>query len=193
MSDVLILGRGEAAREAARHLPDALVLEAPAWHAEPGLVWVEDAAGVRALPFARLLVLEDAPLLLAALGCTFDGGVPVVDERGETSVTGVFAAGAVLGAADAVAQARSAALAMAGRPIDDTVVATARPLPAAERVDPVEIAGLLEDGREPEALAQAALLGPLHFARPVGLAALAALASERPASRPAQTDAGEPA
>ena len=49
-----------------------------------------------AVPFTHLLLTEDAPLLLMALGCVFAGGRPQVSGQGETSVAGVFAAGPAL-------------------------------------------------------------------------------------------------
>ena len=195
----LVLGDGAPAREALRHLPGASLVPG-AWHAEwwdgSGRLWVEDAAGVRALFFDRLLVLNDASLILAALGCAFAGAAPVVDERGETSHRGVFAAGLVLGAtgAEAEAQARIAALALAGKPGEERIVPPTRVLPAAERLDPVGLAALLEEppgpSRNDAALAQCALVGPVTFASPVSFAALAATAGDMPAPRPVQDDAG---
>jgi hypothetical protein len=192
----LLLGSGPAALEAARLLPDAPVVPR-AWHAEPGRLWIEDEAGVRALAFTRLLVLDDVPLILAALGCGFQGGRPVVDERGGTSRPGVFAAGPALGVsgAEGLAQLRVAALALAGRAGGEGgVEAVPRPLPAVGRLDPLGMAGLLEEPPGPErdgaVLAQAALIGPVAFALPVGFAALAAMAGEMPEPRPVQADAG---
>lgn len=194
----VVVGSGLAGRKAARRLPEARLIahpEATAWHAEPGRIWVEDAAGVRAVPFTRLLLCDDEPLLLAALGCGFRDGVPAVDARGETSVPGVFAAGRVLGAAtddDVLAQVRVAARALAGRPPEGSIAAAPRSLPHADRLDPLGVAALLEEppgeARNRAALAQCALLGPVLPARPVGLAALAALAGEMPQPGPVQAD-----
>ena len=191
----LVLGSGPAALEAARHLPDAPVVPR-AWHAEPGRLWIEDEAGVRAVSFERLLLVDDAPLILAILGCAFHKGAPVVDSRGETTRPGIFAAGPALGVTgeEGVAQTRLAALALAGKPAEGRIEAPARLLPGAERLDPVGVAGLLEGLPGPDrdaALAQSALIGPLAFALPVGFAALAAFASEMPAARPVQSAAGE--
>lgn len=192
---LLILGSGPAALEAARHLPDAAVVPR-AWHAEPGRLWVEEEGGARALSFDRLLVLDDVPLILVALGCAFDGGVPVVDGQGGASQPGVFAAGAALGATgpEALAQARSAAKALAGQPEDTRVEARPRPLPTAERLDPLAMAALLEEppgpARDAAVLAQSALVGPVAFALPVGFAALAARAGGMPEPGPVQRDAG---
>lgn len=196
----LVLGEGAPAREALRHLPGGRLVPG-AWHAEwrdgSGRLWIEDAAGVRALVFDRLLVLSDAPLILAALGCAFAGAAPVVDERGETTRRGVFAAGPVLGAAgaEAEAQARIAALVLAGEPGDGRIVPPARALPSAERLDPVGLAALLEEppgpSRSDAALAQCALVGPVAFASPVGFAALAATAGDMPVPRPVQHDADQ--
>ncbi|MBB5695423.1 hypothetical protein [Muricoccus pecuniae] len=191
----LVLGGGPAALEASRHLPGAVIVP-QAWHAEPGRLWVEDRGGLRALLFDRLLVLDDVPLILAALGCTFDGGAPVVDGYGETSQPGIFAAGPALGVTgpEAPVQARIAALALAGQPAGPGIAARPRPLPAQERLDPVALAGLLEGppgpARDDAVLAQCALIGPVAFALPVGLAALAAMAGEMPDPLPVQSDAG---
>lgn len=54
----VIIGGGPAGRVAAAVLPDAILVArraATAWHAEPGRLWLEDAAGVRSLLFTRLL------------------------------------------------------------------------------------------------------------------------------------------
>jgi hypothetical protein len=201
---IVIIGGGPAGREAAALLPDARVIARPAetaWHAEAGRVWIEGAAGVQAVPFARLLLCADEPLLLLALGCAFVDGRPVVDAGGATSVPGVFAAGRVLGAGtkeEAMRQARIAAAVMAGATPDGAI----RPVPVAGggttvRLDPLAIAELLErpasEARNQAALAQMGargglLTGLVAPARPVGFAALAALATSSPASRPAQTD-----
>ena len=192
----VILGTGPAAREATRHLPDAIAVP-QAWHAEAGRLWIEDGAGVRAVAFDRLLLVDAAPLLLVALGCAYRDGAPVVDGRGETTCPGVFAAGPALGMAGAagVAQVRLAAVALAGRPAGGRIEAAVRPLPAVERLDPVAVAGLLEQepgpARDAALLAQCSLVGPVALALPVGLAALAAMAGEMPEPRPVQSAAGE--
>lgn len=196
----VIVASGAAGREAARHLPDARLVsqpEATAWHAEPGRIWVEDAAGVRAVPFDRLLLCDDEPLLLAALGCEFRDGVPAVDAQGQTSVPGVYAAGRVLGAATEdgiLAQLRVAAEAMAGRAPVGSIATTPRRLPEVERLDPVGVAALLEEppgeARSLAALAQCALLGSVLPSRPVGFAVLAAMTVDVPQPGPVQADAG---
>jgi len=200
----IIIGDGPAGRAAAAVLPDAVVVARPActaWHAEPGRIWVEDAEGVRALPFTALLLAADDPLLLLALGCAFADGRPVVDAGGATSIPGVFAAGAVLGAesaGDAARQGRIAARAMAGLLAESAMPPpTPRALPVAERLDPLAVAQLLEtapgEARTAMALAQMGLRGGrltsvVAPARPVGFAALAALAPPSLAPAPAQSD-----
>ncbi len=199
---VVIVGGGPAGRAALARLPGARLVTRPAlaWHAEPGRLWVEEG-GVRAEPFATLLLCADEPLLLLALGCGFDGTRPVADEDGRTTVPGVFAAGRVLGAStaeQAEAQARRAAAAAILAPPGDTrAVVPARPVADGDlpdRLDPVALAVLLErspgPARNAAVLAQGAMLGPVLPARPVGLAALAALTPEPPAPRPVQPDAG---
>lgn len=200
---VVIVGGGLAGRAALARLPGARLVARPAlaWHAEPGRLWVEEGGTVRAEPCATLLLCADEPLLLAALGCGFDGTRLIADEDGQTTVPGVFAAGRVLGAGtaeQAEAQARRAAAAAILAPPEDARVAMpARPaadgdLP--DRLDPVALAGLLEQppgpARNGAVLAQGALLGPVLPARPVGLAALAALTPEPPVPRPVQPDTG---
>jgi len=191
----VILGGGPAALDASRHLPGAALVP-QAWHAEPGRLWVEDETGVRALLFERLLVLDDVPLVLAALGCAFTGGTPVVDGRGETTRHGVFAAGPALGVtgADGEAQIRIAALALVSEPCAGRIEAPHRSLPGADRQDPMGLAELLEQppgpARNGAVLAQCALIGPVAFALPVGFAALAATAAGMPEPRPVQSDAG---
>lgn len=209
----VIVGGGPAGRAALACLPGARLVTRPAlaWHAEPGRLWVEDAGGARAEPFTALLLCADEPLLLAALGCGFDGLRPVVDGAGATTVPGVFAAGRILGADTpelAKAQAeRAAAAVQAGTVSAGAITAgpTASPaaagaavtqyaIEAGERLDPVDLAGLLEQppgpARNAAVLAQWTLLGPVLPARPVSLAALAALTPDRPASRPVQQDGG---
>jgi hypothetical protein len=236
-ADLVIIGGGAAAREAAAILPQAQVLASPAetvWHAQDRTLWIETAEGIGTLTFSRLLLCTNEPLLLLSLGCRFDAGRPVVDQHGETSQAGVFAAGEVLGATDgqsaiaasddqsaiaasdgrpaiaasdgrsaiaawvgpsAVAQARIAARVLAGLPPEGRITvapAAAAPAPC-ERLDPVEIAALLEQPpgteRNRAVLAQAALLGAVLPARPVGFAVLAAAAGPV-TPRPAQSDAG---
>ncbi|MBL6455294.1 hypothetical protein JMJ55_08180 [Belnapia sp. T6] len=201
----VIIGAGPAGRAAAALLPEARVVTRPAetaWHAEPGRIWIEGAAGVAAVEFSRLLLAADEPLLLMALGCRFEAGRPVVDEAGQTTRPGIFAAGAILGAADAEEAARQGAIAaraLAGLPPDGRIAASPRPLPAAERLDPLAVAQLLEEEPGPDrsarALAQAELRGArltslVAPARPVGFAALAAMAPASLAPCGTQADEG---
>lgn len=192
---IVIVGGGVTGLAALALLPSALLVTRPtwAWHAEPGRIWVEDTAGVRAEPFTTLLLCADEPLLLAALGCSFDGDRPIVDDLGATTVHRVFAAGRVTGAdtiAAAQAQARAAAAAiLADHKPADALAPSSR---SVERLDPVGLAGLLEQppgpARNRAVLAQCAVLGPVLPARRVGLAALAALTPDPPVPRPVQQD-----
>lgn len=204
---IVIIGAGPSGQAAASLLPMARVIARPsttAWHAEPGRVWVEDASGVSVVEFRQLLLCADEPLLLMALGCTFHQGQPVVDDAGGTSVTGVYAAGRILGAAtpeEAARQARIAAQAAAGRPTEGRIalrVSPTAPSADAARLDPLDIVRLLEmpagPGRNRAALAQAGVRGGrladlIAPARPVSFAALAALAPSRLDPRGPQSDA----
>jgi hypothetical protein len=201
----VIIGAGPAGRAAAAVLPEARVVARPAetaWHAEPGRIWIEGGAGVAALDFDALLLAADEPLLLMALGCRFEDGRPVVDEAGQTTRPGIYAAGGILGAANADEAARQGAIAaraLAGLPLNGRITAVPRLLPAGERLDPLAVAQLLEEpsgvDRNARALAQAALRGTrltslVAPARPVGFAALAAMAPATLASRGTQGDAG---
>lgn len=202
----IIIGSGPAGRAAAEVLPDARVLARPAatvWHAEPGMVWTEGPDGVRSVQFERLILCADEPLLLMALGCAFRGGRVVVDQRGETTVAGVFAAGRVLGAAtqdEASLQGRIAAQAASGaKPTGRIDPPTGTDDSVPERLDPLALAALLEqqpsEARTMAALAQARARGPglsglVAPARPVGFAALAAIAPARLPERGIQSDSG---
>jgi hypothetical protein len=198
---LVIIGGGVAGRAAAAILPQARLIARPdatVWNVQAQTLWIETADGLSALTFARLLLCADEPLLLLSLGCAFRAGWPVVDARGETSRPGVFAAGRVLGATTCEAaseQARIVARVLADLPPGGRIAAgppTSDP-PPPERLDPVGIAALVEQppgpGRNRAALAQAALLGAVLPARPVGFAALAAAAGPV-ADRPTQQDAG---
>ncbi len=197
----VVIGGGPAGRAAIARLPGATLLSRPdalVWHAAPGLLWSEGRGRVWATPFDGLLLCADEPLLLAALGCAFADGRPIVDGLGRTSKAGIFAAGRICGATTvegAAAQARAAADALHAAEIlepaaPDASLRGSGPV----RLDPAEMAALLETtpgaARNVAALAQGALLGPVLPARPVGLAALAALAGARPASLPPQRDGG---
>ncbi len=194
---VVVVGDGPAAEAALAHLPGAIRLAPPdaaVWHAEAGRAWVEGGGRVWTEAFDALLLCADEPLLLSALGCAFADGRPLTDAGGATSVPGVFAAGAVCGArapADAAEQGRRAAEALlAGAAA--LAVSAAPPPPVGARLDPAGIAALLEGPLGPERdaaiLQQAALLGPVLFARPVSLAALAATAGARLPALPPQRD-----
>jgi hypothetical protein len=204
---IVIIGAGPAGQAAASLLPMARVIARPrttAWHVEPGRVWVEDTSGVTAVEFWQLLLCADEPLLLMALGCAFDHGQPVVDDAGATSVTGVYAAGRILGAAtpvEAARQGRIAAQAATGQPTEGRIVprvSLSAPSADAARLDPLDIARLLEMPASPRrnraALAQAGVRGGrladlIAPARPVGFAALAALAPSLLGPREPQSDA----
>jgi hypothetical protein len=202
---VVLIGAGPAGLAAAAILPAARVIarpEATAWHAEAGRIWIEAASGIASVPFTHLLLCADEPLLLHALGCTFLGDRPVVDARGATSVDGVFAAGRILGATmaeQAARQARIAAATLAGLPADGRIqVEPGVEHASAERLDPLDIAIMLERPPGPErkgaALAQARargghLTGLVAPARPVGLMALAAAAPAKLDPREPQQDA----
>lgn len=198
---IVIVGGGPAGRAALAALPGAVLIARPdatAWHAEPGRLWVEGDGRVWAEPFDALLVCADAPLLLAALGCAIRDGRVVADAEGRTGVPGISVAGRAAGATHSEAaerQAITAARALAAG-------ATALELPAIPppetpdvlRLDPVDLAALLERAAGPErdrtALAQHAILGAVVPARPVGLAALAGLVATMPEAVPPQADAG---
>ena len=196
---VVVIGAGPAGTAMMRRLPGATLVARPratAWHAEPGRLWVEGDGRVWAEPFDSLLVCAAEPLLLAALGCAVSHGRIVVDEAGRTNVPGIFAIGRVAGAAtaaEAEAQAERAATALAAgwRPGPGPREAEPR---HATRLDPLEIAALLEQpaspARDAAALAQGPLLGPVVPARPVSLAALAALVEAAPEALPPQRDGG---
>jgi hypothetical protein len=206
MEAIVIIGAGPAGRAAAEAAPSARVVARPdatAWHMEPGRLWIEAASGVEAVPFTRLVLCADEPLLLMALGCAFAGLRPVVDRRGETSKPGVFAAGRILGAStaeEAARQGRIAAAAAWGEPVEGAIEASRAGDPVMpERLDPLSLAELLEQAPGPErnraALAQALARGPLLSAtvapaRPVGFAALVALAPASMPDRDLQQDSG---
>ena len=202
---IVVIGGGPAGRAAMACLPGATLLarpEATVWHAEPRRLWAEGGDRVWAVAFDSLLLCADEPLLLAAIGCSFAESRLVVDERGATSVPGIFVAGRIRGAVtpeQAVAQARRAADALLRAEPPGSVGPVTSPRHAEEdRLDPNGMAGLLEAApgaeRNAAALAQCALLGPVLPARPVRLAALAALAAlveSPPAALPLQQDDGD--
>lgn len=214
---IVIVGGGRAGRAAAALLPDARLVARPAetaWHAEPGRLWIADAITIDALAFDLLLIAAPAPQLLLALGCAMTGWQPVVDASGRTSVSGVWAAGGILGASTpetAAAQGWIAAQAMLAEPTEGTIaVAPPTHAPRADGVIcdclGVSAAEIAASGlSDPEAIAdlfglragacRMARCGPalgaavrLAPAAPVSLHALAARASERPTARPLQFD-----
>ncbi|WP_439576382.1 hypothetical protein [Elioraea sp.] len=200
---IVIVGAGPAGRAAAALLPDARLVARPdatAWHAEPGRLWVLHAGQIDAVPFDILVVAAPVLHLLLALGCRTRAWRPVVDPQGRTGVPGVFAAGAVLGAAtedEAVRHGRVVAQAILGLAAKDAV--TVGPVP--ERVNEDDVpAGSLGvtkvELRDAGAVGIATVLRdrtdaePIPFtpAVPIPFAALAARAGERPPPRPLQTD-----
>jgi hypothetical protein len=198
---ICVLGGGPAGRAALARLPGAVLIARPevtAWHAEPGILWIESAGRIRAEPFDRLLVCADEPLLLASLGCAFANGRLVADRDGRTTVPGVWAAGRVTGAASSDGAARqgaaSAEALMAG-PAAASVPATQPAATGRAWLDPFDLATLLErpadPARDDRLRAQCLLAGPVRPARPVSLAALADFVTEAPEPRPPQPDAGE--
>ncbi len=194
---VVVVGHGPAGRAAMARLPGAVLVAPPramAWHAEPGRLWVEGDGRVWVEPFDALLLCAAEPLLLVALGCAIADGAPVLDARGATTVAGVYAAGRVAGATsldEAILQADVAADALLAGHVPKPHVAEPRVTAPLARLDPFEMAALLErpagPTRDAALLAQCAL-GPMLPARPVSLAALAAFAEARPASLPPQRD-----
>lgn len=190
---------------------------ATAWHAEAGLLWTLADGAIRREPWDALLVCADEPLLLTALGCEFAGLRPVVDRNGRTTVPGVFAAGRVLGARtaeEAASQGRTAARACMDLPVEGPSVevhpASPSPvLPDGKLLCPCmdvtvgEVRAHAHLGAEGvvQMLSLHAgacrmarcrpLLGAVVHdspARPVPLAALAALAGPPPETRPLQQD-----
>jgi len=203
---IVVVGMGPAGRAAASVLGSARVVSRPevtVWHAEPGLLWTEGGDGVGQVPFDILLLCCDEPLLLMALGCAFDRGRVVVDQHGATSVPGVFVAGRVLGATtaeEAARQGRIAAQAASGRMPEGQITLSPLPedVPVPKRLDPLSLAALLEQPPSAErtrtALGQARARGPslsglVAPARPVGFAALAAMAPAVLPERGIQSDA----
>ena len=202
---IVVIGAGPAGIAAAAMLPAARVIarpEATAWHAEPGRIWIEAAAGIASVPFTHLLLCADEPLLLHALGCAFLADRPMVDARGATSVDGVFAAGRILGATmaeQAARQARIAAATLAGLPADGCIeVEPGVEHASVERLDPLDIAIMLERPVWAGAQRGCARTGQgarwssyrvVAPARPVGFAALAAAAPAKLDPREPQQDA----
>ncbi|GIX08344.1 hypothetical protein [Elioraea sp.] len=200
---IVIVGAGAAGRAAAALLAQARIVappEATAWHAEPGRLWILERGRIDAVPFDILVVAAPVLHLLLALGCRTRAWRPEVDACGRTSVAGVFAAGALVGAAtadEAARQGRIVAQAILGRAPEGAVAVGAPP----ERVgeDDLLAASLgvtkvaLRDGGTVGIAAAARHrtdAEPIPFApaTPIPLAALAARAGERPPPRPLQID-----
>lgn len=200
---IVIVGAGPAGRAAAALLPQARIVvrpDATAWHAEPGRLWILCGGEIDAVPFDILVVAAPVLHLLLALGCRTRSWRPVVDAQGRTSVPGVFAAGAVLGAAtadEAARHGRTVAQAILGRAPESAV--TVGPSPERVREDDVLAASLgitKVELRDAGAVGIATMLRsrtdaePIPFtpAVPIPFAALAARAGERPPPRPLQID-----
>lgn len=200
---IVIVGAGHTGRAAADLLPQARVIARPdatAWHAEPGRLWILERGQIDAVPFDILVVAAPVLHLLLALGCGTQGWRPVVDAGGRTDVRGVYAAGAVLGAAtpeDAARHGRSVAQAILGLTPESPV--TVGPPP--ERIGEDDmLAGSL--GITAVALRGAGVVGvptarkdrpdteprPFTPVVPIPFAALAARAKARPPARPLQID-----
>jgi pyruvate/2-oxoglutarate dehydrogenase complex dihydrolipoamide dehydrogenase (E3) component len=213
---VLIVGGGAAGRAAAEGLPSARLVARPettAWHVEPGTLWTWRGETVSPLAYDVLVLAALVPQLALSLGCTMQGWQPVVDAAGRTSVPGVFAIGALIGArsaAEAERQGGVVAQVILGHPPGGEIVAT--PPPEPERADVlcpclgVMQADVAASGlTDPAAIAdlfglragacRMARCGPrlgaaitLFPAAPVPLAALAARACAPPAPRARQFD-----
>lgn len=197
---IVIVGAGPAGRAAAALLPMARLVAPPerAWHAEPGRVWILREGAIAAIPFDTLVLAAPVLHLLLALGCRMRGLRPEIDAAGRTSVAGVFAAGAVLGAAgptEAARQGRIVAQAILGLPAEGAIapgppparLAADEALAAALGVVRVTFAGAGAVGLPVAAPPGAAPL-PFAPAVPVPFAALAARAGEPPPPRPPQRD-----
>lgn len=213
---IVIIGSGPAGRAVAALLPDAQLVarpEASAWHVEPGTVWTWHGDMVTPIGFDTLVLAAPVPQLALALGCRMRGWQPMVDSAGRTSVDGVFAIGALIGAAtveEAQRQGRIVAQVLRGKEREGEIFATDPPpaesgeilcpcmgvtreaVAASGLTVPSAIADLF--GMRAGACRMArcgALLGEavtLFPAAPVPLAALAARAGVPPAPRARQFD-----
>lgn len=201
---IVIVGGGPTGRAAATLLADATVIARPdatAWHAEPGTVWVLRGGEVEPLTFDVLVIAAPVPRLAIALDCAMRGWQPEVDEAGRTSVAGVYAAGAIIGAVtaeDGARQGRIVAQSILGDTPEGTILTTGLPADEQERrrrdhgFTPREaaIARLGEHGDTTD------LFGPrlgepklLFPASPVPLVALAKRTTTPPPPRARQYDA----
>ncbi len=201
---VVIVGGGPAGSAAAALLPEARLIARPdatAWHGEPGTIWILQGDTVEPIGFDVLVIAAPLPRLAIALGCAMRGWLPEVDEAGRTSIPGVFAAGAIMGAAsaeEASRQGRIVAQAILGTTPEGAILAADLPHEEADRrrrshgFTPREaaIARLGEHGDTAD------LFGPrlgepklLFPASPVPLAALAKRTTTPPPSRARQYDA----
>ncbi|GBR01202.1 hypothetical protein GLI01_33650 [Gluconacetobacter liquefaciens] len=169
----------------ARHLS---ATEQPVWHAEPERLWVQSEEQVGTVPFARLVVVGEAALLCAALGCQMGRAGPLTDANHQTSRRGIFF---LPGRPDEAAVERIAITIAHDLP---PFVEREPPGPvgAVARLEPLAVAMVLGQpettARDAELLGQVALTGPIAFCAPVKLAALAAIGAERPAPYPIQMD-----
>ncbi len=213
---IVIIGGGPAGRSVEALLPSAVLVarpEATAWHVEPGTVWTWHGDVVTPIGFDTLVLAAPAPQLALALGCRMRGWQPLVDATGRTSVAGVFAIGALIGATtaeEAQRQGRIVAQSILGEAVEGEVTATAPPasgqdellcpcigvthaaVAASGLTDPAAIAdlfglraGTCRMARCGPSLGEAVTLFP---AAPVPLTALAARAGEAPPPRERQFD-----
>ncbi|MFC7690457.1 hypothetical protein ACFQY5_13525 [Paeniroseomonas aquatica] len=154
------------------------------------------------MPFDRLLLCADEPLLLLALGCAFADGRPQVDPTGRTSQPGIHAAGAILGAStaeEAARQGRIAAQSLAGLPPEGCsppppgrARSPRPPRPAFHRPavgNPARPGPQRRDPR-PGRAPRPRLSSVAAPARNVGFAALAAMAPATLTPRETQADTG---
>lgn len=213
---IVIIGGGPSGRAAAALLPGAALVarpEATAWHVEPGAVWTWRGDAVTPIGFDTLVLAAPVPQLALALGCRMRGWQPMIDPAGRTSVAGVFAIGALIGAAtveEAQRQGRIVAQSILGEAVDGEIIAADPPaaeqreilcpcvgvtrsaIAASGLTDPAAIAdlfglraGACRMARCGPLLGEAVTLFP---AAPVPLTALAALAGAPPAPRERQFD-----
>jgi NADPH-dependent 2,4-dienoyl-CoA reductase/sulfur reductase-like enzyme len=213
---IVIIGGGPTGRTAAALLPGAALVARPettAWHVEPGTVWTWHGDTVTPIGFDTLVLAAPVPQLALALGCAMRDWQPMIDPAGRTSVAGVFAIGALIGAAtveEAQRQGRIVAQFLRDEEREGEITATDPPpaesgevlcpctgvtrsaITASGLTDPAAIADLF--GLRAGACRMAhcgPLLGEavtLFPAAPVPLTALASRAGAPPAARERQFD-----